>query len=40
MATGHHILVVDDDPVFLAVAESVVLSLGNHAVSTACDGVE
>ncbi|WP_162142639.1 EAL domain-containing response regulator [Aurantimonas coralicida] len=40
MATAHHILVVDDDPVFLAVAESVVLSLDNHAVSTACDGVE
>jgi len=40
MATAHHILVVDDDPVFLAVAESVVLSLGDHTVSTACDGLE
>ncbi|EAS49533.1 putative two-component response regulator [Aurantimonas manganoxydans SI85-9A1] len=40
MATAHHILVVDDDPVFLAVAESVVLSLGDHTVTTACDGVE
>ncbi|MEF2552635.1 EAL domain-containing response regulator [Aurantimonas sp. A2-1-M11] len=40
MATAHHILVVDDDPIFLAVIESVVLSLDNHAVSTACNGVE
>ncbi len=40
MATAHHILVVDDDPIFLAVAESVVLSLGDHTVTTACDGVE
>jgi EAL domain-containing protein (putative c-di-GMP-specific phosphodiesterase class I) len=31
-------LLVDDDPIFLAVAERVVCSLGDHTVSTASDG--
>ena len=37
-ATERHFLVIDDDPVFLAVAESVLKSLGDNDVSVACDG--
>ena len=32
-------LLVDDDPIFLAVAEQVIGSLGKHAVSSANDGL-
>ncbi|MCB8839672.1 EAL domain-containing protein [Aurantimonas sp. VKM B-3413] len=38
MATTHHFLIVDDDPVFSAVAESVVLSSGDHTTSLAASG--
>lgn len=37
-AAERHFLVIDDDPVFLAVAENVLRSLGNHDVSVASDG--
>ncbi|HEV7254711.1 MAG TPA: EAL domain-containing response regulator [Mesorhizobium sp.] len=40
MEQGSNILLVDDDPVFLAVAESVVGALGDHDVATASSGGE
>jgi len=40
MDQGSSVLLVDDDPVFLAVAESVVAALGDHDVTTASSGGE
>lgn len=39
-AAQRHFLVIDDDPVFLVVAENVLKSLGNCVVSVAGDGEE
>ena len=39
-AAQRHFLVIDDDPVFLVVAENVLKSLGNCIVSVAGDGEE
>jgi len=38
MVTTHHFLIVDDDPIFTAVAESVIRSTGPHHTSVASDG--
>ena len=38
--TTHHFLIVDDDPIFAAVAESVIRSAGPHHTSVASDGQE
>ena len=40
MAKTHHFLIVDDDPIFAAVAESVIRSVGAHQTSVASDGLE
>lgn len=40
MVTTHHFLIVDDDPIFTAVAESVIRSTGPHHASVASDGRE
>ncbi|MBO0906251.1 EAL domain-containing response regulator [Jiella sonneratiae] len=40
MVTTRHILIVDDDPIFTAVAESVIRSAGCHRTSVAADGRE
>lgn len=38
MSQSKHVLLVDDDPVFLAVAEAMVSALGPHRIATASDG--
>ena len=40
MVATHHFLIVDDDPVFAAVADSVIRSTGSHCTSVANDGQE
>jgi len=38
LSPARHFLIIDDDPIFLTVADAVLRSLGNHEISTACDG--